>query len=61
MTEAEQPKNFPYVVWEDFGYEGWRWCGFQTLEEAVEYNGYGSYKTITKTVKYKIEESNAKQ
>jgi hypothetical protein len=45
----------PYIVWKDYGYDGWKPESYNTLEEAVERKSYG-YETgvITKLVNYKI-------
>ena len=48
-----------YIVWINFGYEGWSPAEFETLKEAVEYgtkNNYGSDFKITKKVEYSIKE-----
>lgn len=45
-----------YIVWIRNGCEGWTFQDFDTLEEAVNCESYGSEKIITMEVKYKIEE-----
>ena len=47
---------FEYIVWVDYGSEGWSPYSFDTLEAALLCESYGSRKIITKQVKYKVEE-----
>lgn len=37
-----------YIVWVDYGYEGWAPTYYDTLQECVDHNSYGSRKIITK-------------
>jgi len=51
--------NNMYIVWINYGYEGWSPTEFQTLKGAVDYaskNNYGSEFKITKQVEYDIGE-----
>jgi hypothetical protein len=51
-----EPKG-PYTVWIDYGYEGWRFKDFGTIEEALSFDeSYGMTKHISKPVKYRVEE-----
>lgn len=45
-----------YYVWVNHGYEGWSPHGYNTVEEAIAHEGYGSEKVITKIVDYEIKE-----
>lgn len=48
-----------YIVWINYGCEGWSPTEFQTLKGAVDYatkNNYGSEFKITKQVEYEISE-----
>jgi hypothetical protein len=45
----------PYVVWTDYGCEGWAPKSFATLKEALEAEHYGSF-VITRLVEYEIVE-----
>jgi hypothetical protein len=47
---------FKYLVWQHNGCEGWSWEGYNTIEEAVKHESYGSKKIITTPVKIKIED-----
>ena len=40
----------PWIVWVDFGYEGWNPNGYDTIQEAVKHESYGSPKVITRGV-----------
>jgi len=39
--------NYPYVVWKDYGYEGWDPQGFESLEEAQREMEYASSSQST--------------
>ena len=54
MSESDNIKG-PYIVWKDYGYDGWKPESYDTLEEAVERKSYG-YETgvVTRLVNYKI-------
>jgi hypothetical protein len=52
MSDTDQP----YIVWVDYGYEGWHPTGFKTLKEAVEHKSYGSTSVITKKVEFSVTE-----
>jgi len=46
----------PYIVWFDYGYEGWRPYSYKTLREALETSKPYSY-IITKKCEYEIIET----
>lgn len=46
-----------YIVWVNYGYDGWSPTYYDTLEKAIRHKGYEE-KIITKEVNYKIEEDN---
>jgi len=48
--------NGPYVVWQNYGYEGWHPHSFKTLEEAIKAQKYTTDWIITKIVAYEIKE-----
>ena len=48
-------ENGPYVVWIDYGYEGWRPISYDTIEEAVAHKDNYTI-IITKVVKYEVKE-----
>ncbi len=52
---AEAVKG-PFIVWEDYGYEGWQPKSYATLLEAVNSHSYCSTTVVTKTVKYEFTE-----
>jgi hypothetical protein len=37
-----------YIVWVDYGYEGWKPTGYLTLKEAILHERYSSDAVITK-------------
>ena len=51
-----QNEEGPYIVWQDYGVEGWKPDSYETLEEAIKAQKYRAHWVITKLVKYKIEE-----
>jgi hypothetical protein len=48
--------DLPYIVWRNYGYDGWKPVQFKTLEEAVRDKGYGEEFIITKIVEYEVKE-----
>lgn len=52
------PKG-PYVVWENFGYEGWQPKNFATLDEAVRYRSF-SECAVTRLVDFQVIDLTAK-
>ena len=45
-----------YLVWTDYGCDGWNFTEYDTLEEAIKHETYGQDKIITTEVKYDIVE-----
>lgn len=53
----EQPNpSGPYTRWTNFGYEGWGWIDYDTIEEALTANQSGATFVITKPVRYRVVE-----
>ena len=50
-----KPKK-EYILWVNYGTEGWGWQDFDTLKEALESEKFGHDWTITKRVDYEIKE-----
>ena len=46
----------PYIVWEDYGYEGWQPRSFPTLKAAVKDDRFSSDFVITKRVEFDVKE-----
>ena len=48
-----------YIIWTDYGYDGWQCEGFKTLEELQEYlkmpQNFGNEFVVTKVLDYKVE------
>ncbi len=42
--------EYPYIVWDNHGYEGWNPVGFDSLKAAIDYDAYGNTKVITKNL-----------
>ena len=42
----------PYIVWLNYGYDGWAPRSYDTLKEAIEGDRYGEDFVITKLVQY---------
>jgi hypothetical protein len=60
MNEADKQRaeaiRGPFIVWEDYGCEGWHPKSYDTLLEAVNAHSYQSTTIVTKTVKYEVTE-----
>lgn len=53
MKETE----YKYVVWVNYGWEGWNPTGYEELEDAINHESHGYDKVITSgKVKIKVEE-----
>jgi hypothetical protein len=50
---SRTPKG-PYTVWTDHGYDGWSPTDYETLDEAIAHESYGSEKHISKPVKFTV-------
>lgn len=46
-----------YIVWEDYGYEGWHPKSYATLKEALMAHRYNSEFLVTKRVDYEVTET----
>lgn len=52
----------PYIVWTDYGYDGWQPESYPTLEAAVKASRdglYGCQTVIAKPVKFDVVENHA--
>ena len=45
----------PFILWVDYGYEGWKPRSFNTIKEALEAEKYSAW-TITKTFEFEVTE-----
>ena len=57
-TEIVQnlPKG-PYTVWERYGFDGWHFTDYPTLEAALEHHSYSATRVIQKPVQFKVTET----
>lgn len=46
----------PFIVWENYGYEGWQPKSYPTLTEALTTPRYNSEFVITKPIKVDVSE-----
>lgn len=54
MATVEELKSFPYLVWVDYGTEGWRPFPYKSLDAAVQHDGHGSAKIVTKPAQFVV-------
>lgn len=54
---SEDTANGPFILWADYGCEGWKPRSFETLAEAVMARRYGEDFVITKLVHIDVTES----
>lgn len=54
MTKQSNNKEItgPYILWVDYGYEGWKPQSFNSIEEALKSEKYSEW-IITKRVDFK--------
>lgn len=45
-----------YIVWTNYGLEGWKYDEYSSLEEAVNHEAYRMETMITKKVEYEVKE-----
>lgn len=45
-----------YQLWVNYGYDGWSLTEYDTIEEALKAETYGSDWVITKRVDYEVKE-----
>ncbi len=50
-----------YIVWVNYGSEGWTPTGYTTLKEALEHDSYSYEKIITKKVEYAVKDITKKE
>lgn len=51
---SEPDRAGPYIVWANYGYEGWQPKSFKTLKEALLSERYGYEIVVTKLVEYEV-------
>lgn len=56
MFKPEDTKG-PYIVWENYGYEGWKPTSFESITAALIYQRYNSEWILTKPVTYEVKET----
>ncbi len=57
--DAEKPTALPqgpYTVWENFGYDGWHFTDYATLQEALNHQSYSTNRVIQKPVNFSVTE-----
>ena len=54
QSTSEEIKG-PFILWIDYGYEGWKPVSFETIEAALKSEKYGSW-IITKRIDFKAVE-----
>jgi hypothetical protein len=54
MAGKKKVKRF--IVWDNHGYGEWSHSYYDTLEEALNHNSYGSEHILTKEVDYSVKE-----
>lgn len=55
MSEEHGTRG-PFIVWENYGYEGWHPKSYNTLAEALQAQRYNQEWVITKPVQYAVNE-----
>ena len=53
---ADEDTKGPFIVWENYGYEGWQPKSYQTLKEALTGQKLTSEWTMTKLVHFVVNE-----
>lgn len=58
MTDAlvEKPPQGPYTLWQNYGYDGWKFTDFPSLREALEADKYAYQWHISRPAKYEVTE-----
>lgn len=58
FIEMQPPKDTegPYIVWENYGCEGWKPTSFHSIDAALIYHKYNSEWIITKNVAWEVKE-----
>lgn len=54
MSDDVKPKG-PYTLWKYYGYDGWAWEDFQTLDDAVFAEKHTSSWVIQEPVRIRVE------
>lgn len=57
MSYKSTNKNIigPYILWQNYGCEGWKPTSFNSIKEALEGEKYSEF-TITKAIDYEVKE-----
>lgn len=58
MSNPENIKG-PYIVWENYGYDGWQPKSYPDLGTALTSQKYSSEWEITKKVEFEVKETGA--
>jgi hypothetical protein len=53
MADDPFPKG-PYTLWQDYGYDGWAYDDFPTLEAALKAERHGSRWVIQRAVRMTV-------
>ncbi len=56
MPSPEDTKG-PFIVWENYGYEGWQPKSYNTLKEAVIALRFNSEWIVTRLISYEVTEN----
>ncbi len=56
MSSSEDIKG-PFIVWENYGYEGWQPKSYNTLKEAVVALRFNSEWIVTRLISYEVTEN----
>jgi hypothetical protein len=57
MDKAKWDNCLPYILWQDYGCEGWSPQEFRTIREALDAPKFQMTWIITKKFNYKVVES----
>lgn len=53
---SKSMEEFSYILWQDYGSEGWVWTGYDSIREALKHENYGKKTVITKIVEFELKE-----
>lgn len=56
VTARHDPACGPYILWLDYGCEGWKPESFPTLKQALSANRYSSNFVVTKLLDFDVVE-----
>ncbi len=46
----------PYILWKDYGYEGWKPESYNSIKECLEAPKYGNSYIITKLCEFEVKD-----